>query len=282
MRKIGIAMIGVFGAAMEEMQVSLTLVLVFFIILLTAIKRPYGEKENGMLLQRLEVSTLCLLFLTLWAASVFTVYPRCEVRESESLWWCEMMSILVGLADAALVVVVILLFVWLKGANASCLDRCFGKLPAPARDTLTRVGSRVVLRWDMWLGGEAAVQARVRARTVESRDSSMMDNPFAHRREGGGGGGGTAGTVATLNLHADDTRTGVAAETPAAELSIEMTAMAQERRKRRSTQLPANWKKHRTEEGDRYYTNDETYTSQWTPPEGATWSSSEVAGLGVQ
>ena len=44
LRKIGIAMIGVFGAAMEEMQVSLTLVLVFFIILLTAIKRPYGEK----------------------------------------------------------------------------------------------------------------------------------------------------------------------------------------------------------------------------------------------
>ena len=199
MRKIGIAMIGVFGAAMEEMQVSLTLVLVFFIILLTAIKRPYGENKNGMLLQRLEVSTLCLLFLTLWAASVFTVYPHCEVRESESLWWCEMMSILVGLADAALVVVVILLFVWLKGANASCLDRCFGKLPAPARETLTRVGSRVVLRRDMWLGGEAAVQARVRARTVESRDSSTMDNPFAHRRDGGDGGGGGGNEAGTLS-----------------------------------------------------------------------------------
>jgi hypothetical protein len=226
LRKIGIAMIGVFGAAMDEMQVLLTLVLVFFVILLTTMTRPYGESDNGKLLQRLEVGTLYLLFLTLWAACVFSLYPRCEVREGESLWWCEMMSILVGLADAALVVVVILLFVWLKGANASCLDRCFGKLPAPARETLTRVGSRVVLRWDMWLGGEAAVQARVRARTVESRDNSTMDNPFAHRREGGGGGGGTAGTVATLNLHADDTRTGEAAETPAAELSIEMTAMA--------------------------------------------------------
>ena len=32
MRKIGIAMIGVFGAAMEEMQVLLTLVLVFFLL----------------------------------------------------------------------------------------------------------------------------------------------------------------------------------------------------------------------------------------------------------
>ena len=35
LRKVGVALIGVFGAAMEEMQVSLTLVLVFFIILLT-------------------------------------------------------------------------------------------------------------------------------------------------------------------------------------------------------------------------------------------------------
>ena len=30
LRKVGVALIGVFGAAMEEMQVSLTLVLVFF------------------------------------------------------------------------------------------------------------------------------------------------------------------------------------------------------------------------------------------------------------
>ena len=189
MRKIGIAVIGVFGAAMEEMQVSLTLVLVFLIILLTAIRRPYGESKNGMLLQRVELSTLCMLFLTLWAACVFTLYPRCEVREGESLWWCELMSVLVGLADALLVIFVILLFVWLKGAEASCLKRCFGKLPKPARESLTRTGSKLVLKWDLWHGGEAAVQARIRARTVDAEDTSMMDNPFAQRRDDGGGGG---------------------------------------------------------------------------------------------
>ena len=52
LRKVGVALIGVFGAAMEEMQVSLTLVLVFFIILLTTVQRPYGEGKRGKLLQR--------------------------------------------------------------------------------------------------------------------------------------------------------------------------------------------------------------------------------------
>ena len=198
MRKIGIAMIGVFGAAMEEMQVSLTLMLVLFIILLTAIRRPYGESKTGMLLQRVELSTLSMLILTLWAADVFTLYPRCEVREGESLWWCELMSVLVGLADALLVIFVILLFVWLKGADGSCLKRCFGKLPKPARESLTRTGSKLVLKWDLWHGGEAAVQARIRARTVDAGDTSMMDNPFARRREGGGDNAGGDDMASTL------------------------------------------------------------------------------------
>ena len=189
MRKIGIAVIGVFGAAMGEMQALLTVMLVFLIILLTAIRRPYGESKNGMLLQRVELSTLCMLFLTLWAADVFTLYPRCEVREGESLWWCELMSVLVGLADALLVIFVILLFVWLKGADASCLKRCFGKLPKPARESLTRTGSKLVLKWDLWHGGEAAVQARIRRRTVDAEDTSMMDNPFAQKCDGAGSGG---------------------------------------------------------------------------------------------
>lgn len=186
LRKIGIAMIGVFGAAMGEMQVSLTRVLVFFIILLTAVRRPYGESKTGMLLQRVELSTLCLLFITLWAAGVFLLYPSCKVREGESLWWCELMSVLVGLADATLVILLILLFVWLKGADVRCLNQCFGKLPGPVRESLTRVGGKLVLRWDRWHGGEVAVQARIRARTVDAYDTSMMDNPFARRHDGSG------------------------------------------------------------------------------------------------
>ena len=165
LRKIGISMIGVFGAAMEEMQVSLTLVLVFFIILLTAVMRPYGEHHDGRLLQKLEVSTLCLLYLTLWAASVFSVYPRCEIREGESVWWCDLLSVIIGLADAALIFLVVLIFVWLKGA-ASCLNRCFGAL------TELPAAKRVTRQWDLWQGGEAAVQARTRRKTVDAKDNS--------------------------------------------------------------------------------------------------------------
>jgi hypothetical protein len=195
LRKIGIAMIGVFGAAMEEMQVSLTLVLVFFIILLTAVRRPYGESPHGQLLQRLEVSTLCLLYLTLWAASVFTVYPRCEIREGQSVWWCEIMSVVVGLGDIALVVVVIALFVRLKGAGASCcLDRCVSKLPELVRKTSARLRRKATREWDLRHGGEDAVQARIRSRTVESRGGSLMDNPMEQcGSSGGGGDGGESG-----------------------------------------------------------------------------------------
>ena len=48
----------------------------------------------------------------------------------------------------------------------------------------------MVLKRDMWHDGEAAVQARTRARTAGAEDTSMVDNPFACQRDGGGGGGG--------------------------------------------------------------------------------------------
>lgn len=193
LRKIGIAMIGVFGIAMEEMQVSLTLVLVFLVILLTAVRRPYGENSTGKLLQRLELSTLCLLYLTLWTASVFTLYPRCEIREGESVWWCELMSVIIGLADVTMVILIILLFVWLKGTECrgGCANRCIRSLPGSIRRASYRVHQRVMLEWDMRHGGKDAVQARVRARTVESGiNMTAMDNPA--RNDRGGVGAATA------------------------------------------------------------------------------------------
>jgi hypothetical protein len=182
LRKIGIAMIGVFGAALKEMQVLLTLVLVFFVILVTAVARPYGESKNGKLLQKLEVSALCLLFLTLWTASVFSLYPRCEGSDGKSLWWCEVTSVIIGLSDVALVVGVGLIFIRLKGAG-KCLDCCSGKLVSVSR--------WLTWEWDMRHGGEAAVQARIRSRTVDAAGDGrrgMYVNPLAGaaRSESGG------------------------------------------------------------------------------------------------
>ena len=144
---------------MEEMQVSLTLVLVFLIIVQTAVQRPYGDNITGKLLQRVELSTLCLLYLTLWAASVFAVYPRCESKDGIVLW-CEMISVIVGLADVLMVILVVLLFIWLKGAaskgssGSSCTQRCWYKF-------------RITQEWDMQHGGQAqTLRGSVEVETV--------------------------------------------------------------------------------------------------------------------
>ena len=79
-RKIGIAAIGVFGASMQSMQVLLTLMLVFVVILITAVVKPYHSENKpfGPALHRLEIGTLVALFATLWAAVVFREFPRCK------------------------------------------------------------------------------------------------------------------------------------------------------------------------------------------------------------
>ena len=48
-RKIVIALIGVFGAEMGDMQVHLTLMLVMFILLVTSQIRPFGGLKHGIL-----------------------------------------------------------------------------------------------------------------------------------------------------------------------------------------------------------------------------------------
>jgi len=114
-RKIVIAMIGVFGAEMESMQVHFTIMLVVLIILATSQVRPFGGKSNG-LLHRLEMFSLMATFLTLWAGSVFNTMPRCEDPDNvgEQMLWCDAMSVMVGTIDIMVVVAFVLCFVYLK------------------------------------------------------------------------------------------------------------------------------------------------------------------------
>merc|ERR1711935_929428 len=44
---------------------------------------------------------------------------------------------------------------------------------------------------------------------------------------------------------------------------------------RNSTQMPKGWDKHRDDQGNRYYSNNETEASQWTAPEGSTGGSTQ-------
>jgi hypothetical protein len=114
-RKIVIAMIGVFGAEMESMQVHFTIMLVVLIILATSQVRPFGGNSNG-LLHRLEMFSLMATFLTLWAGSVFNTLPRCEDPDNvgEQMLWCDAMSVMVGTIDIMVVVAFVFCFVYLK------------------------------------------------------------------------------------------------------------------------------------------------------------------------
>ena len=69
-RKIVIALIGVFGADMGDMQVHLTALLVFLIILVTSQVRPFAGLKHGVLhgleMSSLMVSSVVVLYLDSW------------------------------------------------------------------------------------------------------------------------------------------------------------------------------------------------------------------------
>jgi hypothetical protein len=114
-RKIIIAMIGVFGAEMESMQVHFTIMLVVGIIAVTAQVRPFGGLTHH-LLHKLEMFSLIATFLTLWAGSVFNTLPRCEDPDNagKQLFWCDAMSVIVGIIDILVVIAFVLCFGYLK------------------------------------------------------------------------------------------------------------------------------------------------------------------------
>jgi hypothetical protein len=115
-RKIVIALIGVFGANLEDMQVHLTLMLVFFIVLVTSQIRPFGGLKHGVL-HVLEMASLMATFLTLWAGSIFNTRPRCEdplKGEGSTLGWCDALSVTVGLVDIVVLGAIGVCFVYMK------------------------------------------------------------------------------------------------------------------------------------------------------------------------
>ena len=249
LRKVGVALIGVFGAAMEEMQVSLTLVLVFFIILLTTVQRPYGEGKRGKLLQQSEVVALSLLFINLWVASIFSVYPRCEVHEGgESLWWCELISVVVGLADVVLVVALILLFVLLKGSAAKC---CVNRLGRGIRG---------------WI--QAHQEEAVLDEVVEGKSTTTV-NPVAkqHRRIEMSEFRSDLPSGWTVEYTEDGTAYYVDPEGNSFwDLQVGMkNSQQQQEQELEQTSLPPGWVQEFDEEGEAYYIGPEDQC-QWERP----------------
>ena len=115
-RKITLAMFGVFGVAMGTMQVHLTLLMIVFVLTITAFVRPFTGDYHRLLLV-LEIASLTATFLTLWAGSIFNEHPKCQdplLPEGVTLPWCDALAIIIGLLDICFVVVVVFCYVWLK------------------------------------------------------------------------------------------------------------------------------------------------------------------------
>merc|ERR1712127_677222 len=62
------------------------------------------------------------IFLTLWAAAVFYLYPKCQdplKPEGMTLAWCDALSVTVGIIDIVMVLVLIGCYAWLKARGGS-------------------------------------------------------------------------------------------------------------------------------------------------------------------
>ena len=111
LRKIIISLIGVFGGSMGQMQVHLTAYLMVIIMLLTAIVRPFGDHH---LLHCLDLFALAAVWMTLWSGSVFNDHPRCEDGVGDTLAWCNVLSVVVGVLIIFCLVLVLAVIVYYK------------------------------------------------------------------------------------------------------------------------------------------------------------------------
>lgn len=135
-RKVVFSAIGVFGSQLGAMQVHLTSMLLLVLILSTAIAQPFAKKtkrKKGLAfietwLQSLELASLSSIWLTLWAGAVFLSYPGCEAAfgsernsedesmdgdaamSSETLPWCNTISVVVGVVDILVLVAIVVCF----------------------------------------------------------------------------------------------------------------------------------------------------------------------------
>ena len=98
--------------------------------------RPFSGDRKDML-HFLDMTSSVVLFLTLWAGSVFTTFPRCiDMKDMQSttstLGWCDGLSVVVGLVVIGFIGVLVACFVWFQvyaknpepkeGATADAMD----------------------------------------------------------------------------------------------------------------------------------------------------------------
>ena len=104
------------------MQIHITLVMIMFILVVTAYVKPFGGEQSEPLLL-LELGSLCVTFLALWSGSIFNDYPKCQdplQGEGVTLPWCDALSLIVGALIILYIIVVIVYFVRFKCQCCLC------------------------------------------------------------------------------------------------------------------------------------------------------------------
>ena len=182
LRKVSIALLGVFGHTIDVMQVHLTIMLMVGVILLTSTVKPFGG-EFQQTLHNIEIMSLTCTFLTLWAGSVFNTYPQCEdptKSSGETLVWCDVLSVTVGVVDIVVVAAIGFCFAYLKIKSMSTEvgeataenggeGSSFSEILSNARDS--------VQRWRFGRMTPEAQQRAIRRRTVDAADGNATENP---------------------------------------------------------------------------------------------------------
>ena len=151
MRKICIAVIGVFGTSMGQMQVHSCLLFLIIVLLITMLKQPFGG-NSAHLLSTFEITSLCATIFMLWAASVFNTYPRCEAGDgtSKTLVWCDFIAVLSGGFGIIVAAALLLFIIAFKVINpvADGLQKS-GKLMSSWRQHVSHRVSRFIFGKDI-------------------------------------------------------------------------------------------------------------------------------------
>ena len=165
LRKIIIVGLGVFGPSLGPVSQSLMALLVLFIfIVLEILGDPFKEPTvRHKILAKLELSTLMVLFLTMWSGLM--IFSSTEANDMASV---EVLTVLVVLMTVAMMV-------WLL---AQLVRECGHENAA----NVAKVQQKFIVlrrRMSRFRMSPEARQRDIRRRTIDANDSTTSVNPVA-------------------------------------------------------------------------------------------------------
>ena len=164
-RKIIIVGLGVFGPSLGPVSQSLVALLVLFIfIVLEILGDPFKEPTSRhKILAKLELSTLMVLFLTMWSGLM--IFSSTEANDMVSV---EVLTVLV-------VLMTVVMMVWLIAQ----LARECGHEKAASVVEMKQKFVALRRRVSLFRMSPEARQRDIRSRTVDADDSTTSVNPVA-------------------------------------------------------------------------------------------------------